>query len=103
MKKLVNSQQIFKKAQDTPWNIIDEEAVLLNLDSGHYYILNETGCRIWEMLDGKNTVADIAANICLEYDAEEETALQDTGRILRELLEEKLVENISLSKIHSLK
>jgi hypothetical protein len=89
---VINPQQVLKRAADTPWNVIDEEAVLLNLDSGHYYILNETGCRIWELLDGKKTIADIAAHICQEYEVDENLAAKDTANILEELLKEKLVE-----------
>ncbi len=91
---MIKSQQVLKKAPDTPWNVIDEEAVLLNLDSGHYYILNETGCRIWELLDGKKTVADITAHIYQEYEVDEKIAARDTTRVLAELHTEKLVETV---------
>jgi len=87
----ISARQIPEKAPDTPWNIIDEEAVLLNLDTGHYYILNETGCRIWEMVDGRKTVEELAAQLCEEYEVELEVALRDTTRILEELLQEKLI------------
>ncbi len=92
---MIEHQQVMKKATDTPWNVIDEEAVVLNLDSGHYYILNETGCRIWELLDGEKTVANIAGHISLEYEVTEETAAGDIVRILEELLEEKLIEPVN--------
>ncbi len=93
--RVIEHQQVLKKATDTPWNVIDEEAVVLNLDSGHYYILNETGCRIWELLDGEKTVAKIASHISQEYEVAEEVAAGDTARILGELLGEKLVEPVS--------
>ncbi len=92
---MIGQQQVLRKAQDTPWNVIDEEAVVLNLDSGHYYILNETGCRIWELLDGENTVADIATQISQEYDVTNKTVTSDITKILAELLGEKLVEVVS--------
>ncbi len=86
--------QIFRKKNDTPWNVIDDEAVVLNLDSGHYYILNETGCRIWELLDGKSSIDDIADKICQEYEVDRNAAQKDTVRIISELEEEKLVEAV---------
>lgn len=89
---MISNKQVLQKAQDTPWNVIDEEAVVLNLDSGHYYILNETGCRVWELLDGKNTITDIATQISQEYDVTKETLTFDIAKILAELLGEKLVE-----------
>jgi len=89
---MIQPEQVVKKAKDTPWNIIDEEAVLLNLDTGHYYILNETGCRIWELLDGKKTVAEVVDCICTEYAVSKPRAMQDIIHILHQLYQEKLVE-----------
>lgn len=37
-----------------------EGGVLLHLESGEYHGINEVGCHIWELLDGKRTVEGIA-------------------------------------------
>ena len=82
---------IFHRTQETPWNNIDDEAVVLNLDNGHYYVLNETGRRIWELLDGKLSVAQIASVICEEYDVDQQQSISDVIKLMDELSAEDLV------------
>ena len=89
---MILPEHTVNKAKDTPWNVIDSEAVLLNLDTGHYYILNETGCRIWELLDGQRQVSELANQICQEYEVDETQALKDVTQVLEQLYQEKLVE-----------
>jgi hypothetical protein len=91
----MDSGKIIKKGEDTPWNIVDEEVVLLNLDSGHYYSLNESGRRIWELLDGKNTIPDIVNIICNEFDIGQKEAAEDINNLIDELLKEKLASAVT--------
>jgi hypothetical protein len=65
--------------------------VLLDLDTGEYYSLDEVGTRIWELCDGVRTVSDIARCISAEFDAEGEAVEQDVVRFLEELARDKLV------------
>lgn len=59
---------------------VGEEAVLIDLNSGEYYSLNDTGTMFWEMLDGQRTIADCAALIAQDYDIE-------AGEVEADLLE----------------
>ncbi len=92
---MIKLNQVVTKGKEIPWNFIDEEAVLLNLDSGHYYILNDTGRRVWELLDGEHTVEEIVECIFEEYEVEREKASQDVFRLLEELEGELLIEVLS--------
>ena len=91
---MISPECTVAKAKDTPWNVIDDEAVLLNLDTGCYYILNETGCRVWELLDGEHCVKALADQICQEYEVDTAQALQDVIAILEKLQQEKLIDLI---------
>lgn len=91
----MESGTIIKKGEDTPWNIVDDEVVLLNLDSGHYYSLNESGRRIWELLDGKNTIPDIVTIICNEFEIGQKEAAEDINTLIDELLKEKLASAVT--------
>lgn len=73
---------------------LDEEAVLLDLDTRRYYSLNETGARIWELLADDQSLDAIAEAITTEWDVSEENARAHVERLLAELEEEGLVERI---------
>ena len=42
--------------------------MLLHLETGEYHGLNEIGCRIWELVDGERTAADVIEAIRAEVD-----------------------------------
>ena len=65
--------------------------VLLDLDTGEYYNLDEVGTRIWELCDGARTVADIARHIGEEFDASSQAVERDVLIFLEELAQDKLV------------
>lgn len=65
--------------------------VLLDLDGGQYYSLDEVSARVWELCDGEHGVGGIVAAISAEYDAPAETIYEDVLAFLEEMLDEKLL------------
>jgi hypothetical protein len=65
--------------------------VLLDLDGGQYYALDEVSARVWELCDGELGVNAIVAAIGEEFDAPVETIREDILGFLQEMLDEKLL------------
>jgi hypothetical protein len=70
---------------------LDQEAVVLNVDSGAYYVLNETATMIWNLIDGKQTLHDIVEKLCTDYQVSCEKAEQSLQRLMKDLSEAHLV------------
>ena len=68
------------------------ESVLLNLDSGQYYGLDEVGGRIWSLLAECQQLRIVHQQLVQEYDVEPAEAERDLLRIVRELNEHGLVQ-----------
>jgi hypothetical protein len=66
--------------------MVDGEAVLVDPKKGMVRVLNPTGARIWEMIDGRRTVADLAACIGAEYSIEASRAQADTITFCEDLV-----------------
>jgi hypothetical protein len=66
-------------------------AVLLNLQTKRYFSLNETGTRIWEMVQQTSDEEAIVTTLLSEYDVEEPMARTEVRRILDELIEAQLI------------
>jgi hypothetical protein len=49
------------------------------------YALNEVGSRVWELLDERRPIDDIAEAICREYEVSRDQAANDLGELLRSL------------------
>ena len=73
---------------------IDREAVILNLNSGVYFGLNEVGARVWALLQepAPHTVAEIANTVCGEFDVEPEACLRDVHALLEQFQAAGLLE-----------
>ena len=67
-------------------------AVLLSIDSGSYYSLEELGVRVWELCDGQRSVQEIAAILGEEYDVAADTIQRDLLELLTDLMNENLVD-----------
>jgi coenzyme PQQ synthesis protein D (PqqD) len=65
--------------------------VLLDVDSGRYYALDEVGGRIWHLCDGSRTVAQIAEVVGDEYDVEGAPVQEDVAAFVSELVSESLL------------
>ena len=70
---------------------LSDGAVLLNLLTKRYYSLNETGTRIWEMVQQTADEEAIVAALLREYEVEEQMARAEVRRILDELIEAQLI------------
>jgi hypothetical protein len=67
--------------------VYEGEAFIVIPQTSQYKILNSTGSRIWELIDGKRSRDEIAGIIADEYDVSREEALRDVGSFLDELKE----------------
>ena len=70
---------------------LSDGAVLLNLQTKRYFSLNETGTRIWEMVQQTADEEAIVATLLSEYDVNEPLARSEVRRILDEHIEAQLI------------
>ena len=66
--------------------MVDGEAVLVDPKKGIVRVLNPAGACIWEMIDGRRTVAELAADIAAEYGIEASRAEADTISFCEDLV-----------------
>jgi len=79
-------------ADDCLSRTIDDEAVILQTDSGTYYGLNDVGRHIWELIEQPRTVEELCDEIVSAYDVEYETCRADVVDVLTEMQENGLIE-----------
>ena len=65
--------------------------VLLHLESGQYYSLDEVGIRVWELCDGAHSIPEIVSIIYEEYAAPADQVEQDVLDLVEELSREHLL------------
>lgn len=67
------------------------EAMLLQLDTGEYYGLDDVGNRFWQLILEIGDLDRIRERLLEEYDVDAEVLAADLEHLLHELVERKLV------------
>ena len=82
----------FAISEDVVSREIAGEVVLMDLESGLYFGLDEVGARIWQLLDKEaQDIAAICDAIVAEYDASRDVVEADTMALMSDLLERGLI------------
>mgnify|MGYP001800419865 CR=1 FL=1 len=71
---------------------LDGESVILHLDSGIYYGLNEVGARIWALVQQPCSFSNLQRTLLEEYQVSEADCIQAVVNILRDLKRAGLIE-----------
>jgi hypothetical protein len=72
--------------------VIDNEAIIVNLDSGAYYSLRSVGADIWQMIEQGISVAEIADQLVHQYRGTAETTIRNgVETLVAELRQEALI------------
>ena len=89
-------EKIYSKSDSIVFRKIADEFILVPIrqnvgDLESIYTLNETGARIWELIDGKKKVNDIKDMIVDEFEVPPEKAEKDIIEHLMQLEEIKAI------------
>lgn len=71
---------------------LEGEAVLLDLDAGTYFGLNEVGTRAWTLIGEGIALGGVQEALLREYEVAPDRLWQDLLALVGELLEHRLVE-----------
>jgi len=85
-----------KKNDKLAWRVIDNETIVIPLanqpeDGQKVSTLNETGTRIWELIDNKNSEEDLIQKIIKEYNVSPKKASVEVKRFLKILSQKQLI------------
>mgnify|MGYP006297143657 CR=1 FL=1 len=72
-------------------NEIDGEVVMMNIQTGKYYGLDDVGTRIWEMMKEEIQVQQIIRQLLKEYHVSEQECAQDVMQLLSDLEQNQLI------------
>jgi len=70
---------------------IDDEVIIVNLDSGNYYSLDKVGADIWQLIENGATRADIVEALTRRYDGERADIEHAADQLVADLEREELV------------
>lgn len=77
-----------QRSINTACRTIDQETVIIVLNEQKALILNNTGSRVWGLLDGKRSIKEIADTIAKEYLLKPKDAVADVQEFLKSMFSE---------------
>ena len=81
----INLDTIINKNLEIDDTDLDGEKVMMNLDKGEYFMMNEVGSRIWEIINESINVKGIIETLRSEYEVDEETCTDTVIEFLERL------------------
>jgi hypothetical protein len=73
----------------------DGEVLMMHLESGNYFGLNEVASFIWNRLDTPRTIAELCADVQAEFAVDEDRCAADALAFLQGMVEDGLAEVVA--------
>jgi Coenzyme PQQ synthesis protein D (PqqD) len=87
-----NTIRHVKPSPNVVFQEVEGETVLLDLESEHYFSLDEVGARVWALLgEHDGNVEAIVAAMLAEFDVDEQTLRRDVDALIAQLRSAGLV------------
>lgn len=83
-----------KRSPTTAWKRLGSELLIVASDTNTLTVVNDTGARVWELIEQARTVDEIVAVIVDEFAVDEFAARADVERFLTSLERQRLVERV---------
>ena len=90
-KKEITTDTIISQIEEIVASDIDGETVMMSIENGEYYGLDDIGSRIWELLEKPIKVSDLIDTLLERFDVDRETCERDVLKFLNELKEDKIL------------
>jgi hypothetical protein len=95
----MQSDVLYQQAPDVVMRRLGDESVIVPVrnrvgDLDSVFTLNDVASRVWDLLDGNNSVEAIISTVCREYEVTPEVARTDVSELLRTLEEAQLVSRL---------
>ncbi len=71
---------------------LDGEIVLMNIDTGSFHALKDTGLAIWKLIDGHRDLPAICDQAMALYDIDADTCTAEVGQFIDQMVEAGFVE-----------
>ena len=100
MELQVDLNGLYAHSEDVVAREVQGEFIIIPITSGigdledEIFTLNETGRAVWDKLDGKRSLKDIAKDLSLEFEGSLEDIEKDITGIAEELLKRRMLAEV---------
>ena len=89
--KQLSENTIICRSETLLSNNLGDDIVMMDIEEGAYYGLEEVAARIWEMAENPVSVGSLCTDLMSEYKISEEECRSDVGEFLTDLLDRNIL------------
>lgn len=82
---------VLRVVDDVVWTDLDDEVVILKLDTGIYFGLNQVGARIWTLIAAGRRREEILQSLATQYNVSRDQIERDFDELISDLSNEGLI------------
>jgi len=90
-KNIISMNNVVARSEELVSSDLDGETVLMSVQNGKYYGLDEIGSRIWSLIEQPRFVSELCDILLGEFDVEREQCERDVSAFLNKLAEDDLM------------
>lgn len=87
-----DTKRIARVSPGTLYREVRGEAVLLHLDTGEYFGLDEVANRVWQLIVEKSDLDEVETAMRQEFEVDQDLLSNDLSRLIEDLLAKGLIE-----------
>ncbi len=88
---VITPETVVQRSDHLLTSDVDNETVMMDIDRGDYFGLNEVGSRIWKLSQNPISVNDLCTELEKEYGVTSEQCEADVKLFLAELVEQNFI------------
>ena len=88
---MLNANSILTRGAHASYEVVADEAIIIDINTGTYFSLNKIGTEFWEMLNGQQTIGQHAAAIAQKYAVDTVMVTDDMLEIAQQMDNDNLV------------
>jgi hypothetical protein len=87
----IDSQTLISRSTGLLVAPVHDETVMMAIESGNYYGLDDIGSEIWRRLESPSTFAALVDGLAADYDADRAVIAEDVRKLLAVMAEHHVV------------
>ena len=88
---MIQADTLIQRSPEILHSIVDNEIIMMNIETGKYFGVDDIGGRIWELIENPMTFEALCNTLQAEYEVDEQTCIADTKEFLDTLIEKKII------------
>jgi hypothetical protein len=88
---IIKAKQLIKRSSDILASEVDGEIVMMSIEHGKYFGLDDVGSEIWKRLENEISFGKLCDDLAKDYDVDLATITRDVSTFIESLIENEIV------------